>query len=213
MSYIMDSNATRRRNMSDIRKSLESRSKPPRTPRELADYLHAPYKTAWSWFSGVCLPKNEETRDQLMKLVEVEVASAESENALPFKSSAHVVPVAAKRAVVDRRSEQILIDEVRRLAAELNAKVALLREATTATEDSPAETDHLLEVFLQQLYDLSSTLAVVASDESRRNAFRKRINKADVAYITTLLGALLDEQKFTLWQAFQDFPTKGGRRT
>jgi len=209
----MDSEATRRRNMSDIRKSLESRSKPPRTARELAEYLGVPYKTAWNWFSGHRLPKDEETRNQLIKLVEVEGPSAESEDALPFKSSAHVVPVAAKRTVVDRRSEQILIDEVRRLAAELNAKLALLREATTATEDSLAETDHLLEVFLQQLYDLSSTLAVVASDESRRNAFRKRINKADVAYVTTLLGALLDEQKFTLWQAFQDFPTKGGRRT
>jgi len=172
-----------------------------------------PYKTAWGWFSGRALPKNEEIRNQLMKLMQAEIVLAEPDDALPFKSSVHIVPVLAKRTVADKGLEQMLVDEVRSLAAKLNAKVALLREATTATEDSPAETDHLLEVFLQQLYDLSSTLAVVASDESRRNAFRKRINKADVAYITTLLGALLDEQKFTLWQAFQDFPTKGGRRT
>jgi len=199
--------------MSDIRRILESRAEPPRTARELADYLNVPYKTAWGWFSGRALPKNEEIRNQLMKLMQAEIVLAEPDDALPFKSSVHIVPVLAKRTVADKGLEQMLVDEVRSLAAKLNAKVALLREATTATEDSPAETDHLLEVFLQQLYDLSSTLAVVASDESRRNAFRKRINKADVAYITTLLGALLDEQKFTLWQAFQDFPTKGGRRT
>lgn len=199
--------------MSDIRKSLESRSKPPRTARELAEYLGVPYKTAWGWFSGRALPKNEEIRNQLMKLMQAEIVPAESEDALPFKSSVHIVPVAAKGAVADKRSEQMLIDEVRSLAAKLNAKLVLLGEESKATENSLAAIDHLLEVFLQQLYDLSSTLAVVASDESRRNAFRKRINKADVAYITTLLGALLDEQKFTLWQAFQDFPTKGGRRT
>src|SRR5450759_2723493 len=162
--------------MSDIRRIMESRAEPPKPAREQADYLNVPYKTALGWFSGRALPKNEEIRNQLMKLMQAEIVLAEPDDALPFQSSAHVVPVAAKRTVVDRRSEQILIDEVRRLAAELNAKLALLREATTATEDSPAETDHLLEVFLQQLYDLRSTLAVVASDESRRNAFRKRIN-------------------------------------
>ncbi|RIE16722.1 hypothetical protein [Candidatus Cryosericum septentrionale] len=199
--------------MNDIRKSLESRSKAPRTARELAEYFGVPYKTAWGWFSGRVLPKNEEIRDQLMMLIQAETIPAEPEDGLPFRPSVHVVPVAAKGTVADKGSEQMLIDEVRSLAAELNAKLALLGEAVKATENSPAGTDHLLEVFLQQLYDLSSTLAVVASDESRRNAFRRRINKADVAYITTLLGALLDEQKFTLWQAFQDFPMKGGRRT
>lgn len=199
--------------MNSVKNALAARESPPRNAKELAEYFGVLYKTAWGWFSGRALPKNEEIRNQLMKLMQAEIIPAEPDDALPFKSSVHIVPVLAKRTVADKGLEQMLVDEVRSLAAKLNAKVALLREATTATEDSPAETGHLLEVFLRQLYDLSSTLAVVASDESRRNAFRKRINKADVAYITTLLGALLDEQKFTLWQAFQDFPTKGGRRT
>lgn len=199
--------------MNNVKNALAAREAPPRNAKELAEHFGVPYKTAWGWFSGHSLPKNEEIRNQLMKLVQAEIVPVESEDALPFKSSAHVVRIAAKGAVADKRSEQMLIDEVRSLAAKLNAKLVLLGEESKATENSLAAIDHLLEVFLQQLYDLSSTLAVVASDESRRNAFRKRINKADVAYITTLLGALLDEQKFTLWQAFQDFPTKGGRRT
>lgn len=199
--------------MNSVKNALAARESPPRNARELAEYFGVLYKTAWGWFSGRALPKNEEIRNQLMKLMQAEIVPVESEDALPFKSSVHIVPVAAKRAVADKGSEQLLVDEVRSLAAKLNAKLVLLGEESKATENSPIATDHLLEVFLQQLYDLSSTLAVVASDESRRNAFRKRINKADVAYITTLLGALLDEQKFTLWQAFQDFPTKGGRQT
>jgi len=199
--------------MNSVKNALAARESPPRNARELAEYFGVLYKTAWGWFSGRALPKNEEIRNQLMKLMQAEIVPVESEDALPFKSSVHIVPVAAKRAVADKGLEQMLVDEVRSLAAKLNAKLVLLGEESKATENSATATDHLLEVFLQQLYDLSSTLAIVASDESRRNAFRKRINKADVAYITTLLGALLDEQKFTLWQAFQDFPTKGGRRT
>jgi hypothetical protein len=197
--------------MSDIRKCLESRSKPPRNARELANYLGVPYKTAWGWWAGRGLPKDESVRARLLDLVGSWSAAVSGET-LPFKPIENVQGASkTPESGVTRHDLVAQLAEVRSLAAELNAKLVLLTEEVKTSDVREQQTSELLEKFVAQLYDMSATLAVVVSDNDRRNAFRERVSKEDVAYLTTLLGSLLDEQKFTLWKAFQAFPMKGAK--
>jgi hypothetical protein len=198
------------RSMNDIRKSLESRNKPPRTARELADYFGVPYKTAWSWYAGKTLPKDESMRSRLMDLVQA--GPPASGDTLPFEQTKGGEGAGQTREPASPRHDLVAhLAEVRSLAAELNAKLVLLTEEVKTSDAREQQTSGLLELFVSQLYDMSATLAVVVSDNDRRNAFRQRVSKEDVAYLTTLLGSLLDEQKFTLWKAFQAFPMKGAK--
>jgi hypothetical protein len=98
------------------------------------------------------------------------------------------------------------------LAAELNARLALAGEEIKTSDVDGKQLDALLDKFVTQLYDMSETLTVVVADNDRRQAFRNRVSKEDVAYLTTLLDSLLNEQKFTLWKAFQSFPMKEAKR-
>jgi hypothetical protein len=197
--------------MNDIRKCLESRSKPPRTARELADYFDVPYKTAWGWWAGKTLPKDTSVRGRLLDLAR-SGPPAVSGDMLPFEPSKSREGTGQTREPAIPRHDLVAqLAEVRSLAAELNAKLVLLTEEVKTSDVREQQTSKLLELFVSQLYDMSATLAVVVSDNDRRNAFRERVSKEDVAYLTTLLGSLLDEQKFTLWKAFQAFPMKGAK--
>jgi hypothetical protein len=197
--------------MSEIRKGLESRSKPPRNAKELADYFDVPYKTAWSWWASKTLPKDESVRRRLLDLVQAGSPTV-SGDMLPFEPGKRREGTGQTREPAIPRHDLVAqLAEVRALAAELNAKLVLLTEEVKTSDLREQQTSELLEKFVAQLYDMSTTLAVVVSDNDRRNAFRERVSKEDVAYLTTLLGSLLDEQKFTLWKAFQSFPMKGAK--
>lgn len=194
--------------MDDVKSSLKARKNPPRTARELADYLNVSYKTAWGWWSGKSLPKDKFIRSRLLTLVG-SASSNDDIEVLPLKSaeSRKVAKQMPERSI----SRQDLIrqlTEVRSLAAELNARLTLVEEEVRTSKVDGCKLDNLLERFVAQLYDMSETLTIVAADNDRRQAFRNRVSKEDVAYLTTLLEALLDEQKFTLWQVFQNFPMK-----
>jgi hypothetical protein len=198
--------------MNDIRKILESRAEPPRTARELADYLNVPYKTAWGWWSGKRLPKDESVRTRLLQLVQPSPATGAAE-VLPFKpASSRRTAKPTPEAGVSRHDLVAQLTRARSLAAELNARLALVGEEVKTSEVDGHQLDALLEKFVAQLYDMSETLTIVVADNGRRQAFRNRVSKEDVAYLTTLLDSLLDEQKFTLWKAFQSFPMKEGKR-
>jgi hypothetical protein len=198
--------------MSDIRRILELRSEPPRTARELADYLHAPYKVAWTWWSGKSLPKDKAVRSRLLDLVQGG-SNTDSRESLPFGPR---VSGRGSQQIVDsgvpRQDLVAQLAKARSLAAELNARLTLVGEEVKTGEVDGHQLDALLEKFVAQLYDMSETLTVVVADNERRQAFRHRVSKEDVAYLTTLLDSLLDEQKFTLWKAFQSFPMKEGKR-
>lgn len=198
--------------MSDIRRILELRLEPPRTARELADYLNVPYKTAWGWWAGKSLPKDESVRDRLLQLVQASTAAGTTE-VLQFKPNVNrttTKPTPERR--VSRHDLVAQLAKARSLAAELNARLALAGEEVSTSEVDGRQLDVLLEKFVAQLYDMSETLTVVVADNDRRQAFRSRVSKEDVAYLTTLLDSLLDEQKFTLWKAFQGFPMKEAKR-
>jgi hypothetical protein len=138
-----------------------------------------------------------------------QAGSPTSEDALPVEPTASVSGVSRKpESGLLKRNLVAQLAEVRALAAELNAKLVLLAEEVKTSDVREQQTSELLDRFVAQLYDMSATLTVVVSDNRRRNAFRERVSKEDVAYLTTLLGSLLDEQKFTLWKAFQSFPMK-----
>ncbi len=198
--------------MNDIRRNLESRTTPPRTARELADYFNVPYKTAWGWWAGKTLPKDESARTRLLQLAQSSPATGAAET-LPFK------PISSRRAAkpapepgVSPHDLVAQLTKARSLAAELNARLALAGEEIKTSDVDGKQLDALLEKFVAQLYDMSETLTIVVADNDRRQAFRNRVSKEDVAYLTTLLDSLLDEQKFTLWKAFQSFPMKEAKR-
>jgi hypothetical protein len=113
---------------------------------------------------------------------------------------------------VSRHDLVAQLTKARSLAAELNARLALAGEEVKTSDVDGHQLDALLDKFVAQLYDMSETLTVVVADNDRRQAFRSRVSKEDVAYLTTLLDSLLDEQKFTLWKAFQSFPMKEAKR-
>ena len=198
--------------MNDIRKILESRAEPPRTARELADYLHAPYKVAWTWWSGKSLPKDKAVRSRLLDLVRCG-SNTDSRDSLLFGSSES--DKGSQQTVdsgVPRQDLVAQLAKARSLAAELNARLALVGEEVKTSKVDGHQLNALLEKFVAQLYDMSETLTIVVADNGRRQAFRNRVSKEDVAYLTTLLDSLLDEQKFTLWKAFQSFPMNGAKR-
>lgn len=197
--------------MDDIRRSLESRTEPPRSARELADYLNVPYKTAWGWWAGRSLPKDGSVRTRLLQLAHSGPATEAVET--PFN------PASSRKAAkpipepgVSQHDLVAQLTKARSLAAELNARLALVGEEVKTSGVDGRQLDALLEKFVAQLYDMSETLTVVVADNERRQAFRNRVSKEDVAYLTTLLDSLLDEQKFTLWKAFRSFPMKEEER-
>lgn len=199
--------------MYDIKKNLRMRDKSPRTARELADYFNVPYKTAWSWWAGKSLPKEEAVRSRLLELARPSLVEAPVGGAIPPSESTRngKATQQVQDKGVPRHDLVAQLARARSLAAELNARLTLAGEEVKTTEIDGQQLDTLLDKFVAQLYDMSETLTVVVADNDRRQAFRSRVSKEDVAYLTTLLDSLLDEQKFTLWKAFQSFPMKGAK--
>jgi hypothetical protein len=198
--------------MSDIRRILESRAVPPRTARQLADYFNVPYKTAWGWWAGKTSPKDESVRIRLLQVVQSSPGAAAAETLPLNPASSRKTAKPVPEPGVSQYDLVAQLTKARSLAAELNARLALVGEEVKTSGVDGRQLDALLEKFVAQLYDMSETLTVVVADNERRQAFRNRVSKEDVAYLTTLLDSLLDEQKFTLWKAFQSFPMKEARR-
>jgi hypothetical protein len=139
-------------------------------------------------------------------------SAVEAADALPFKPAhSRTIGAPTPEPGVSRHDLVAQLARARSLAAELNARLTLAGEEVKTTEIDGQQLDTLLDKFVAQLYDMSETLIVVVADNDRRQAFRSRVSKEDVAYLTTLLDSLLDEQKFTLWKAFQSFPMKGAK--
>jgi hypothetical protein len=66
------------------------------------------------------------------------------------------------------------------------------------------------------LYALINQLEPFIRSKSLRVYFRKKIDKNNVAYLSSILEALLDEKKFQIWSSFQKINTyiggkKGGK--
>jgi hypothetical protein len=50
---------------------------------------------------------------------------------------------------------------------------------------------------------LSNSLDPLIQSKTLRDCFRKEINETNIAYLSTLLEALLNEKRFQTWNAFQ----------
>lgn len=59
------------------------------------------------------------------------------------------------------------------------------------------------------VYALINVLEELIQSSALRDCFRKKINKTDIAYLSSLLEALLDEKRFQIWNAFQKVKVKG----
>lgn len=60
------------------------------------------------------------------------------------------------------------------------------------------------------LYTLIEKLEPFIESKSLRDYLRKKINKNDMAYLSSLLEALLDEKRFQMWISFQKLNINGG---
>lgn len=60
------------------------------------------------------------------------------------------------------------------------------------------------------LYTLINQLEPFIKSKSLRICFRKKIDKSNVAYLSSLLEALLDEKRFQIWSSFQKVNMNGG---
>ncbi len=59
------------------------------------------------------------------------------------------------------------------------------------------------------LYTLIEKLEPFIESKSLRDYLRKKINKNDIAYLSSLLEALLDEKRFQMWVSFQKLNING----
>ena len=59
------------------------------------------------------------------------------------------------------------------------------------------------------IYTFTNVLEQLIQSSALRDYFRKEINKTDIAYLSSLLEALLDEKRFQIWNAFQKVKVKG----
>lgn len=65
-----------------------------------------------------------------------------------------------------------------------------------------------IDEVIHDLYSLINSLEPLKQSEALREYFRKKINKSDVAYLSSFLEVLLDEKRFQMWNSFQNIPTK-----
>ncbi|MGC8758177.1 MAG: hypothetical protein ACP5QX_07035 [Caldisericaceae bacterium] len=66
-----------------------------------------------------------------------------------------------------------------------------------------------IEKIKESLYMLINELDLLVESTVLRDYFRKGVNKNDIAYLSSLLEALLDEKRFQIWNAFQRVKKKG----
>jgi len=64
-------------------------------------------------------------------------------------------------------------------------------------------------VIKNSVYTFINVLEPLIQSSALRDYFRKEINKTDIAYLSSLLEALLDEKRFQIWNAFQKVKVKG----
>lgn len=60
------------------------------------------------------------------------------------------------------------------------------------------------------LYNLINQLEPFVESKSLRDYFRRKVDKNNVAYLSSLLEALLDEKRFRIWSSFQKVNINGG---
>ncbi|WP_119084833.1 hypothetical protein [Candidatus Cryosericum septentrionale] len=195
--------------MGKLRQALEKRTVPPTTVGELATYLNVQYKTAWGWIAGRNLPKDTRTRQVLFSVLGLDEATVEAGTKRHDATRAAHTEVAVT-ATPDRERLISLSDEIRSLSEDLSAKLA---QFSNSSGVGPDESDQFVKKFRRQLKSLSATLALALSDSKVLQELRSRVNVYELAYVTTLLGAVLDNQKLELWKAFRDLPGKGGKGT
>ena len=110
-----------------------------------------------------------------------------------------------------------LIKEIKDLGIMANqiltqlSKVKIVQEVSSKPSLSNAETRAKTVMLL--LMSLSSELEFFKTcTENERRIFKKIVPGPDVGYITTLLRALYDEDKFQRWLLFSTYTMKGNER-
>ena len=91
------------------------------------------------------------------------------------------------------------------------SEVKIVQEVSSTPSMSSAETRAQTVMLL--LLSLSSELEFFKTcTENERRIFKKIVPGQDVGYITTLLRALYDEDKFQRWLLFSTYTMKGNKR-
>ncbi len=110
-----------------------------------------------------------------------------------------------------------LIKEIKDLGIMANkiltqlSEVKIVQEVSSKPSSSSAETRAKTVMLL--LMSLSSELEFFKTcTENERRIFKKIVPGQDVGYITTLLRALYDEDKFQRWLLFSTYTMKGNER-
>ena len=112
---------------------------------------------------------------------------------------------------------QPLVKEIKDLGIMANkiltqlSEVKIAQEVSSKPQSSSAETRANTVMIL--LMSLSSELEFFKTcGENERRIFKKIVPGQDVGYITTLLRALYDEDKFQRWLLFSSYTMKGNQR-
>ena len=74
-------------------------------------------------------------------------------------------------------------------------------------ETTSVKKDNINKV-INSLYQLINNLDPIIINETLRDKFRNNINKTDIAYLSSLLEAILDENRFQLWSVFHNVKIK-----
>jgi hypothetical protein len=174
---------------------------PGTTKTKLARMTKIPESTFLNYFSGHGFP-GDRNRTEFVSLIE---KLTPPDQKIVVKLSARDLPRKAS-AMPDRAESELrhLLDKVMLKFQQLTEEMHRMR----IEEEEPAPMtprEHAQNV-LALLYSLDRELQYFRNSSSTgRDQLRRFVNGQDVGYITSLLRALYDEDKFQSWQLFSNY--------
>jgi hypothetical protein len=155
------------------------------------------------------------TTESMLSSSDVYQEQAISEKTAKTKESRTEKSIAGEGRVTEQSFDTtLLVKEVKQLREKVDLIHTKLTEANVyqeiAGKPSSNNAEARARIVMRLLMSLSSELEFFKNcTENERKIFKKIVPGQDVGYITTLLRALYDEDKFQRWLLFSTYTMKG----
>ncbi len=186
--------------MGELKEWLKNRKESPRTIRELANIFHnIPYKTVAGWVHKDSIPKDKEIRRKLYELTNI--------NKYKVSESIERSKKFEKEITIENYTN-LLIKDIEYDLNQILLKLSLLKSENKEIQIEDYKSKEIMINIKKIIYECFKTLTPLINNENLRKKFREEINKNDIAMLSSLLEALLDEKKFKIWLIFKNIELK-----
>ncbi len=181
--------------MGDLKEWLKNRDKSPKSVKELSQiFKNIPYKTVCGWVYQDKIPKNPEVREKLYNLTGIKKYKPNQNRVLDNEFNLKTEKI------------KIVLEEMESLIDELTFKFLLLKNTDELKpyirSDSKNKKIYLVNLRTEMYKFLKDLIYLLKNDELRKR-FIESVDKRDIAFLSSLLEALLDDKKLQIWKIFQ----------